>query len=68
MTSYLAAPYAPAYGAAKTGLMSLTRTLAVQFAGDGIRYRRMMPRARGRADIMRRRRSNITIVLQEEES
>ncbi len=37
------------------------------FAGDGIRYRRMRPRARGRADSIRRRRSNITIVVQEEE-
>jgi large subunit ribosomal protein L22 len=37
------------------------------FVGDGIRYRRRLPRARGRADIMRRRRSNITIMVQEEE-
>ncbi len=37
------------------------------FAGDGIRYRRMRPRARGRADVMHRRRSNITIIVQEEE-
>ena len=37
------------------------------FVGDGIRLRRMMPRARGRADVMRRRRSNITIIVQEEE-
>ncbi len=35
------------------------------FAGDGISFRRMMPRARGRADIIRRRRSNITIVVEE---
>ena len=37
------------------------------YAGDGLTYRRMLPRARGRADIMRRRRSNITIVVQDEE-
>ena len=37
------------------------------FVGDGIRYRRMRPRARGRSDVMRRRRSNITIIVQEEE-
>jgi large subunit ribosomal protein L22 len=35
------------------------------FAGDGISFRRMMPRARGRADVIRRRRSNITIVVEE---
>jgi large subunit ribosomal protein L22 len=35
------------------------------YAGDGEKLRRMMPRARGRADIMRRRRSNITIVVED---
>ncbi len=34
-------------------------------AGDGIRFRRTMPRARGKADLMRRRRSNLTIVVEE---
>jgi len=45
------------------------RTLRVTkaFAGDGMVYKRMRPRARGRADQMRRRRSNITIVVSEEE-
>ena len=33
--------------------------------GEGVRFRRQLPRARGRADIMRRRRSNITIVVEE---
>lgn len=44
------------------------RTLRVSkaYAGDGITLRRLLPRARGRADVMRRRRSNITIVVQEE--
>jgi len=35
------------------------------FAGDGEKLRRMRPRARGRADIMHRRRSNITIIVEE---
>ena len=35
--------------------------------GDGIRLRRLLRRARGRADVMHRRRSNITIVVREEE-
>jgi large subunit ribosomal protein L22 len=45
------------------------RTLRISkaYAGDGMTFRRLRPRARGRADIMRRRKSNITIVVQEEE-
>ena len=35
------------------------------YAGEGERVRRTQPRARGRADIVRRRRSNITIVVEE---
>jgi large subunit ribosomal protein L22 len=35
------------------------------WVGDGIRLKRLNPRARGRADIIRRRRSNITIVVDE---
>ncbi len=35
------------------------------FVGDGERIRRMVPRARGRGDVMHRRRSNITIVVEE---
>ena len=35
------------------------------FVGDGVRFRRMMPRARGRADVIHRRRSNITITVEE---
>ena len=35
------------------------------WAGDGIRLKRLLPRARGRADVMLRRRSNITIVVEE---
>ena len=36
------------------------------FVTDGERFRRMRPRARGRADVMHRRRSNITIVVEED--
>lgn len=35
------------------------------FASDGTRFRRLMPRARGRADTVYARRSNITIVVEE---
>ncbi len=44
------------------------RTLRVTQAivGEGELIRRMVPRARGRGDIMRRRRSNITIVVEED--
>lgn len=35
------------------------------FASDGVGFRRMMPRARGRADVTHRRRSNLTIVVEE---
>jgi large subunit ribosomal protein L22 len=36
------------------------------FVGDGERLRRMVPRARGRGDVMHKRRSNITIVVEED--
>jgi large subunit ribosomal protein L22 len=36
------------------------------FAGDGERMRRLRPRARGRGDIIYRRRTNITIVVDED--
>ncbi len=39
--------------------------VAQAFVGEGVRFRRMQPRARGRGDIMYRRRSNITIVVEE---
>lgn len=38
------------------------------FAGDADKVRRVFPRARGRGDIIRRRSSNITIVVEEEEN
>jgi len=37
MYSYFGSPYAPAYGAAKTAVVSLTKSLAIAFAEDGIR-------------------------------
>ena len=44
------------------------RRLRVKLAmvGEGLRYKRMMPRARGRGDMIQHRRSNITIVVTEE--
>jgi large subunit ribosomal protein L22 len=36
------------------------------FAGDSEKLRRLLPRARGRGDIMRKRSSNIPIVVEEE--
>ena len=36
------------------------------FVGDGERLRRMVPRARGRGDVIHKRRSNITIVVEED--
>ena len=48
-------------------LQPRTLRIARAHVGDGITFRRLLPRARGRGDIMRRRRSNITIVVQEEE-
>ena len=41
--------------------------IARTFVGDGLTYRRLLPRSRGRGDIMRRRRSNITVVVQDQE-
>ncbi|MCS7275453.1 MAG: 50S ribosomal protein L22 [Dehalococcoidia bacterium] len=35
------------------------------WAGEGIRLKRLNPRARGRADIIQKRRANITIVVDE---
>jgi len=43
---------------------SLRITQAV--VSEGQRMRRMSPRARGRGDIIRRRRSNVEIVVEEE--
>ncbi len=40
--------------------------VAQAFVGDGERVRRMVPRARGRGDVIHKRRSNITIVVEED--
>jgi len=42
-------------------------TVAVAYADDGLRMRRMRHRARGRADMMRRRTCHITVVVSDEE-
>ncbi len=42
------------------------RTVAA-YAGDSLRLKRLLPRARGRADLLRRRRCHITIVVDEQE-
>lgn len=41
--------------------------VAEAFIGTGTNVRRLIPRARGRGDIIRLRRSNITIVVEDEE-
>jgi NAD(P)-dependent dehydrogenase (short-subunit alcohol dehydrogenase family) len=43
MYSYFGAPGVPAYGAAKTGVVSLTKSLAISFAEDGIRVNAIAP-------------------------
>jgi NAD(P)-dependent dehydrogenase (short-subunit alcohol dehydrogenase family) len=43
MYSYFGAPHIPAYSAAKTAIVSLTRSLAIAFAQDGIRVNAIAP-------------------------
>jgi NAD(P)-dependent dehydrogenase (short-subunit alcohol dehydrogenase family) len=43
MYSYFGAPQAPAYAAAKTAVVSLTKSLAIGFAQDGIRVNAIAP-------------------------
>ena len=40
-----------------------TLQITTAYASDSVRLKRMIPRARGRADVMRRRRSNVTIIV-----
>ena len=40
--------------------------IVAAYAGENVRLRRVVPRARGRADIMHRRRSNITVIVDQE--
>jgi NAD(P)-dependent dehydrogenase (short-subunit alcohol dehydrogenase family) len=43
MYSYFGAPQVPAYAAAKTAVVSLTKSLAMSFASDGIRVNAIAP-------------------------
>jgi len=43
MYSYFGAPHIPAYSAAKTGVVSLTKSLAIAFAKDGMRVNAIAP-------------------------
>ena len=43
MYSYFGSPMIPAYGAAKTAIVSLTKSLALAFAEDGIRVNAIAP-------------------------
>lgn len=43
MTSYIASPRVPGYGASKTAIVSLTKTLAALYAEDGVRVNAIAP-------------------------
>lgn len=43
MTSFFAVPFVPGYGAAKAGIVQMTKNLAVTWAGDGIRVNAVAP-------------------------
>ena len=41
--------------------------IVAAYAGDSLRLKRLLPRARGRGDMLRRRRSHITVIVDEQE-
>ena len=43
MSSYFGIEIVPGYGAAKTGILGMTRTLAMKWASDGIRVNAVAP-------------------------
>ncbi len=43
MTSYIASPRVPAYGASKAAILQMTKTLAALYAGSGIRVNGIAP-------------------------
>ena len=43
MSAYIAVPVVPGYGAAKAGIVQLTKNLAVAWVGDGIRVNAIAP-------------------------
>ncbi|MDJ0790252.1 MAG: SDR family oxidoreductase [Myxococcota bacterium] len=43
MSSFFAVPFVPGYGAAKAGIVQMTKNLAVAWAGDGVRVNAVAP-------------------------
>ena len=58
VAAFTGSPHAPAYGAAKAGIVQLTKSLAVQWAPDGIRVNAIAPGAT---------RTDMNITVQQDE-